>query len=274
MTDHTADPMMGLLKAAISADADMGLVDRLLSRLAADEARRSEDAFVAALAAAQAEMANAAKDSNNPAFKSKYADLASVRDAVVPCLAKHGIAVMQPVIETDAGDIFVRTRLKGHGHEERCDLRLIIGKRDMQGLGSAITYARRYGLMAMAGIAPDDDDDGNAATVSARESRSAASTTGEGLRNAWRDAVLDELPADASPRQKAEAFATAICDDFARKKGEKALDNAWDRHRKMIDGFSERHADLHAKIVDAFEVRRNEIIDDGKPDPMPEAFVG
>lgn len=126
-----------------------------------------------ALAAAQSEMGPALKDSTNPAFKSRYADLASVMSACVPALSKHGIAVMQPPCEVD-GQRYVKTILAHEsGETVECLVPLIVQKNDMQGYGSAVTYARRYGLMAMAGIAPDDDD-GNAAVMSApkQEARS------------------------------------------------------------------------------------------------------
>ena len=119
-----------------------------------------------ALAAAQAEMGPALKDSVNPAFKSRYADLASVMAACIPALSAHGIAVLQPPCEID-GQRYVKTILAHEsGETSECLVPLIVSKNDMQGYGSAVTYARRYGLMAMAGIAPDDDD-GNAAVTAA-----------------------------------------------------------------------------------------------------------
>lgn len=121
----------------------------------------------AALAAAQAEMGRAIKDSANPAFRTKYADLASVMDACLPALNKHGIAVLQPTYDED-GNRYVKTILvHGEtGEQTECRVPLIVGKNDMQGYGSAVTYARRYGLMGMAGVAPEDDD-GNAAAKAA-----------------------------------------------------------------------------------------------------------
>ena len=120
----------------------------------------------AALAAAQAAMGPALKDSINPAFKSKYADLSSVVDACLPALNANGIAVFQPTCETESGR-YVRTVLAHiSGETIECLVPLIVAKNDMQGYGSAVTYARRYGLMCMAGIAPEDDD-GNAAAKAA-----------------------------------------------------------------------------------------------------------
>ena len=128
----------------------------------------------AALAAAQLEMGKALKDTQNPHFKSKYADLASVVEACGKALNNHGIAYLARVTHAD-GAMVMRTVLT-HGASEtslECDIPLIVAKNDMQGLGSAMTYARRYGLMSLTGIAPEDDD-GNAAAAAAPKAVSAA----------------------------------------------------------------------------------------------------
>lgn len=206
-----------------------------------------------ALAKAQMEMGKAIKESTNPAFRSKYADLGNVMDACLPALNKYGIAVIQPFVTDDINGKAVKTVLIHEGGETlECAVPLIIGKNDMQGLGSAITYARRYGLMAMAGIAPEDDD-GNAA-VSAKPNVQQAA-----IADTWRDAVLDGLPDNASPRVKAEAFAKAICDDFRGVAGVKALDNRWSRHEQLISRFQSDYKDLWEMCIDAFEIRKNEL---------------
>ena len=122
--------------------------------------------IAAALAAAQLQMGRAVKDAKNTHFKNKYADLASVMDACMSALNRNGIAVIQPTMEDEIGR-YVETRLihADSGDSLACRVPLIIAKNDMQGYGSAVTYARRYGLMSMAGIAPEDDD-GNAAAKS------------------------------------------------------------------------------------------------------------
>jgi hypothetical protein len=123
--------------------------------------------IAAALARAQMNMGKALKQSANPAFRSKYADLGNVMDACLPALNEAGIALIQPTGE-DAHGRFVETILihGESGESLSCRVPLIVAKNDMQGYGSAVTYARRYGLMAMAGIAPEDDD-GNAAAKAA-----------------------------------------------------------------------------------------------------------
>ena len=120
-----------------------------------------------ALAAAQINMGKALKQANNPHFRSKYADLGSVMDACLPALNERGIAVIQPTGENELGRFVETIMIHGESGEQlSCRVPLIVGKNDMQGYGSAVTYARRYGLMAMAGIAPEDDD-GNAAAKAA-----------------------------------------------------------------------------------------------------------
>ena len=118
-----------------------------------------------ALAAAQAEMQNPRFDKTNPGFRSKYASLAAVRDAVIPVLARHGIAVIQNLTTTDGGIACTTMLLHKSGQSLLSTLPMPSAKQDAQGLGSAATYARRYSLMAMAGVVGDDDDDGNAAVA-------------------------------------------------------------------------------------------------------------
>lgn len=119
------------------------------------------DQIATALAAAQGEMKNAAVNSDNPHFKSKYVDLAGIRDAVIPILSKHGLSVAQMIGVTDTG-LTVATRLM-HKSGQWLESTYPVSYDKPQAMGSAITYARRYCLSAMCCIAPDEDDDGNAA---------------------------------------------------------------------------------------------------------------
>lgn len=120
-----------------------------------------------ALALAQGEIKGAVKDSENPFFKSKYADLASVRDACQAALSKNGLAIVQvpgATISENATIVSVETLLMhSSGEWVSGDLSAIPVKDDPQGLGSCITYLRRYALSAYTGVAPEDDD-GNAAS--------------------------------------------------------------------------------------------------------------
>ncbi len=117
-----------------------------------------------ALSKAQGMMESAKKDSVNPHFKSKYADLASVIEAIREPLSKNGLSYVQYLEKTDVGLALVTKLMHSTGEWISGSLPLMIGKNDMQGLGSSLTYARRYSLSAMTGIAQDDDD-GNTATA-------------------------------------------------------------------------------------------------------------
>ena len=112
----------------------------------------------AALVKAQAEMSGAVKDSANPFFKSKYADLEAVIKAIKEPFAKNNLAYTQ-FPYTDEKGVGVVTRLiHASGEWIECGYTLPLTKLDPQAAGSAITYARRYALQAMAGIPAVDDD--------------------------------------------------------------------------------------------------------------------
>ena len=122
--------------------------------------------LASAYVAAFAEIEGAVKDAKNPHFKSKYADLPAVIAAIKPALTNHGLAFTQPC-EPSADGVTVRTLLH-HEAGETMDLGSLFvpaNKRDAQGFGSALTYARRYALVSAFGV-PTEDDDGNAASAS------------------------------------------------------------------------------------------------------------
>jgi len=124
--------------------------------------QRSDDIaeLAAALAKAQAAMANPGYNSTNPHLKNRYASLAAVRDAVIPVLATHGIATTQ-LLEA-IPDALSCTTVLWHtsGQWISNTLTLPVAQATPQGYGSTITYARRYGLMALLVVAGDEDDDG------------------------------------------------------------------------------------------------------------------
>lgn len=113
---------------------------------------------IAALSKAQAKMGALLKNAANSHLKSKYADLGAVLDACQPALQDNGFAIMQPCGKDEHGQYVETVIAHSSGEAFTSRVYLVIGKQDMQGLGSAITYARRYGLMGMAGLAPEDDD--------------------------------------------------------------------------------------------------------------------
>jgi len=124
-----------------------------------------------ALAAAQHEMRNPGFDRKNTHFKNEYATLAAVRDAVIPVLAKHGISLTQELI-SDEGRVGCLTMLRREGQWlEYGPFWVPASKFDAQGFGSAATYARRYAMNSVAGVAGDVDDDAETASEGRREER-------------------------------------------------------------------------------------------------------
>lgn len=134
-----------------------------------------------ALAKVQSEMGAVAKDSSNPFFKSKYADLAACWSSVAPLLTKNGLSVTQicdePSGEEDKTSVIIETVLMHEsGQWIAGRLKMVPVKSDPQGIGSCITYARRYALMAITGLVADEDDDGNAASTQSKGSSTKSSS--------------------------------------------------------------------------------------------------
>ena len=130
--------------------------------------------LASALAKAQGEFAGAVKDTSNPFFKSKYADLESCVSAIKSPLAKHGLSFVQ-VSHNQENSATIETIIM-HSSGEWLSAGLVavpVTKADAQGFGSAMTYARRYSLSAAFGIAPEDDD-GNAAAKAKPDSTTKA----------------------------------------------------------------------------------------------------
>jgi hypothetical protein len=141
----------------------------------------------AALVKAQRAFGPALKDKTNPAFRSKYADLGACIDAVIDALNGAGIALIQRTMPCDSGVTVETVFLHESGESLSCGpLHVPAAKQDPQGYGSALTYARRYSLMAACGIAPEDDD-GNAGSK-----RPAANQKAKAEAEAW-DKRVSEL---------------------------------------------------------------------------------
>ena len=112
-----------------------------------------------ALLKAQSEMSNPKKGATNPFFKSKYADLNAIREAVIPTLNENGISVLQPIVHVN-GKNFVKTILLHESGEMLESLTEIVYNKanDAQAQGSGISYARRYSLQSFVCVGADDDD--------------------------------------------------------------------------------------------------------------------
>jgi hypothetical protein len=139
-----------------------------------------------ALVSAQKEIRFAVKDSTNPHYKSKYANINSVIDAVKAPLNNNGIALIQSLSPSDDNKLHLTTRLIHSSGEWIEDTAVCpIQKQDPQGLGSAISYIRRYSLSAMCAVYADDDD-----------GQSAALNAADYLQKITQSQTLEELQAN------------------------------------------------------------------------------
>lgn len=129
--------------------------------------------IAAALLEVQREIRNPSNTATNPFFKSKYAPLPDILNCVRPLLTENGILLIQNTGSNEAGDVYVQTKLIHKSGEviETDKLLLKPDKNTAQGIGSAITYGRRYQLTALLGISSEDDDDGNIASKTDKKSK-------------------------------------------------------------------------------------------------------
>ena len=176
---------------------------------------------------AQKEFGPALKSSTNPHFKSKYADLSACVEAVIDALNNNGIGMMQKLYENATGVSVETIFLHESGETLECGvLHVPASKQDPQGYGSALTYARRYSLMAACGIAPEDDD-GNMASKKS-ESKS---NVNESEMADWLEAIAQSQ--DLSELQK--NFVKAISASNGDKEWQLKIIAVKDKMKKKLE---------------------------------------
>ncbi len=186
-----------------------------------------------ALAAAQAEMRNPARNATNPHFRSRYADLAAVRDATIPVLAKHGIATIQE-IGSDNGIVTCRVVLLfGEEVYQTAWASAKPRKDDPQAVGSVVTYLRRYTLAAVAGVAPEDDDDGNVGSIGSGSERR---TKGRQGTNPEVAAVFAEAIEAAQDQAGLDNLRTEITEKVPAGEARGELARAWGERAAALRG--------------------------------------
>jgi len=159
--------------------------------------------IAAALVKAQANIHGALKDSTNPHFKSKYADLSSVMEAVKAPLLAQGIAIVQATEPSEASEVRLSTMLLHSSGEYIADtITVPVNKQDAQGYGSAMTYARRYGLQAMTGCCPEDDDGNAAAEAAPKNYDGAIADWQSSIESATTPDELERMAADLAKAPK------------------------------------------------------------------------
>lgn len=217
--------------------------------------RHSEslDQIAPALVKARNKMTAVHKDASNPHFKSKFASLEAITESVMPHLIANGVTVLQGAGQQDDAGVEVVTRLLHvSGQWIETGIRLPLDKPNAQGAGSAVSYGRRYGLAAILGVVTEEDDDGNAASASAR-------------------------PA-ARPAQSSRPPAGNAVMPFGKTKGTLLADMAiddlegaylWAKEKGKFEEFQrEAEAEMSRRTVPAktgFEAMPDALLDDGPP---------
>lgn len=197
-------------------------------------------ALTAALAIAQSKIENATKNSKNDHFKNRYADLAEVLNTARPVFADNGLSIMQfpSYAEGICHVETVLTHKSGEWVSGTASCR--VTKDDAQGVGSAITYLRRYSLAAVAGIAQEDDD---------AEGAVGRPSNGQGVAKP----VQAPKPAPAPSAKAVEDLFAALM-DAAGSGGKDAFSKAWKAAdkgvRHVISQDSERMQRLENACVD------------------------
>lgn len=201
--------------------------------------------IVPALLAFQSTVRAVKRDGNNPHFKSKYATLENVMDAVKPSLNENGLVVMQAPASIVDGAVSVTTALyHTSGEYMTATLHVPLGKRDPQGVGSAITYGLRYSLMAMLGLPPTDDDDGE----SAMDREGQYATNRKSSAALKREDAWAEFEADLRDVKSLAALEKCKADWRAKVKND-----GW--NRTWIEALPDAFAAAEKQIMDEIEAK-------------------
>lgn len=197
-----------------------------------------------AFVAAQKATESVKRAATNPAFKTKYADLAHVVEGVVPALNAAGVGVLQfPTFDGEMVGV-TTTLLHESGASVTSTLHLRPSKTDPQGVGSAVTYGRRYALLAMTGAAPEDDD-GNAASGPRAEPRPEAKRTEPKpptlAERADRLAVTLNAARTEDEVRKAWALGSKLCADLDAGDPERLVDLG-QLFERRLEALAERAA--------------------------------
>lgn len=167
-----------------------------------------------ALSKAQGELKDPTVDSKNPHFRNEFASLEAVLKEIRPVFSKHALSFVQFPI-TDSGDHFLVTRLMHKsGQWMESSLKLILIKQDMQGVGAAVTYARRYSISSIAGIFSEKDDDGNSISQQDQKEMQKAKEFVLAQKNQKANELLKPQPQPiaqaAAPKNEAPATANQV----------------------------------------------------------------
>jgi hypothetical protein len=223
----------------------------------------------AALVKAQKEFGPALKTSSNPHFRSKYADLSACIEAVIDGLNNNGIFLMQGSHLCEDGVIVETMFIHESGEQLSAGkLHVVASKQDAQGYGSALTYARRYALMAACGIAPEDDD-GNAASKPKPVEKTAEKPSApppppppaklpakiEGEPGKWQITVKSKP--DATPTDFINIVAEMAVIALEQAKSQADVMEIFKVNRSLFDKVKSIDADCHKDLMEAFKTKKD-----------------
>jgi hypothetical protein len=257
------DPTLAMIeRVATNPDASVDALERMMAMKKEIDAQNAKARFDEAFAHASAAYPSIPQNGHNNHNGKSYSTLNDIL-TVRPVLTTHGLALSFKTARQD--DFLVVTARLSHvgGHSEENSIHLPLdegaGRNKVQAVGSSQTYGQRYTAQAILGLSLGDDveDDGRSTgKIQEAAPRPKAPT--------WAETVTQELGEKATPRDKAEAIATALTHQWKRMKGVKQLHLEWDRRAFLIQGekaLEGMHPDLHEKVIDAYEVRQMELMD-------------
>jgi hypothetical protein len=197
--------------------------------------------IAAALLNAQTQMSNPKKDNENPFYRNKYADLNSVREAVIPPLNANGIVVLQPMTVVDGKNYIKTVFLHESGETMESLTEIIYSKQnDAQAQGSGITYARRYGLQSLACVGADDDDGNKASNPQEKDASDKQKPTPKTIQKVTSNPKADEIAVDLAEAKKGIAKCKTSAD----------LMEVWNVYKNLqgIAEFKQEMADAKKRL--------------------------
>lgn len=250
-----ADPMISMIeRVATDPNSDLAKLERMLELKERHDAQNAKAEFAAAFARASANFPTIPLNGRGHNGK-PYATLEDITKKTRPVLSEHGLALTF-AIEVGQDVVVTAKLMHKAGHAETTSIALPRdtsgSKNAVQAVGSTQTYGQRYTAQAILGLSlgMDTEDDGR--QTGGTVERQAPSVKS----NDWATTVTQDLPPNATHREKAEAIADALCAQWKRKTTFRQLSNEWDRRANLIDGekgLQGKHADLWEKVVDAYE---------------------
>jgi hypothetical protein len=263
------DPLLQMLERVMLApDLPIERINAILDIRERQMSKEAEQAFNIAFAAAMGEMPSVPRTGLNKHTRQKYSTLDDLIVTSRPVLSRHGLSLNWETGKRENGNIWVRAIVRhSQGYSISTEDEGAPDKgaqmNALQGGGSAKTYLKRYTGFALLGLASGDEvEDDGAATGSTPQQTSG--NTGQALRDAWRDGVLDSLPENATAQQKARAFADALIAGFGKPRKVQTLEGAWQRRQDIIDQIAADDPIAHSDVCDAFNAAKRALMDPGE----------